>query len=66
MEKVILGDCLDILPTIEENSIDLIYLDPPFFTNKIQKLKTRMVKKSFHIVIFGKVMKNIQNFYLID
>ncbi len=47
MEKVILGDCLDILPTIEENSIDLIYLDPPFFTNKIQKLKTRDGKKEF-------------------
>ena len=47
MEKVILGDCLDILSTIEENSIDLIYLDPPFFTNKIQKLKTRDGKKEF-------------------
>ncbi len=47
MEKVILGDCLDILPTFEDNSIDLIYLDPPFFTNKIQKLKTRDGKKEF-------------------
>lgn len=47
MEKVILGDCLDILPTLESNSIDLIYLDPPFFTNKIQKLKTRDGKKEF-------------------
>ncbi len=47
MEKVFLGDCLDILPTIENNSIDLIYLDPPFFTNKIQKLKTRDGKREF-------------------
>ena len=47
MEKVFLGDCLDILPTLESNSIDLIYLDPPFFTNKIQKLKTRDGKKEF-------------------
>jgi site-specific DNA-methyltransferase (adenine-specific) len=47
MEKVIHGDCLDILPTFESNSIDLIYLDPPFFTNKIQKLKTRDGKKEF-------------------
>jgi len=47
MEKVLLGDCLDILPTFKEDSIDLIYLDPPFFTNKIQKLKTRDGKKEF-------------------
>ena len=24
-----LGDCLDILPTLEENSIDTAILDPP-------------------------------------
>jgi site-specific DNA-methyltransferase (adenine-specific) len=47
MEKVILGDCLEILPIFEDNSIDLIYLDPPFFTNKIQKLKTKDGEKEF-------------------
>jgi len=36
------GDCLfvlqhDILP----ESIDLIYLDPPFFTGKVQKARAR-------------------------
>ncbi|MEE9302282.1 MAG: site-specific DNA-methyltransferase, partial [Thiotrichaceae bacterium] len=32
------GDCLFIMNhDIEPNSIDLIYLDPPFFTGKIQK-----------------------------
>ena len=41
MEKVLHGDCLEILATFETESIDLIYLDPPFFTNRIQKLKTR-------------------------
>jgi site-specific DNA-methyltransferase (adenine-specific) len=39
-EKVFQGDCLEIVPTLENNSIDLIYLDPPFFTNKIQKLSS--------------------------
>ena len=24
------GDCLDVLPTLEEGSVDLIYADPPF------------------------------------
>jgi site-specific DNA-methyltransferase (adenine-specific) len=47
MEKALQGDCLNILPTFETESIDLIYLDPPFFTNTIQKLKTRDGGKEF-------------------
>ncbi len=47
MEKVLLGDCLDLLKDFEGNSVDLIYLDPPFFTNTIQKLKTRDGNKEF-------------------
>ena len=41
------GDCLDELKNIKENSIDLIYLDPPFFTQKQQSLKTRDNSKQF-------------------
>lgn len=33
-----LDDCLNTLKSLEKNSVDLIYLDPPFFTQKIQKL----------------------------
>lgn len=47
MEKVLHGDCLEILKEFNDNSIDLIYLDPPFFTNTIQKLKTRDGSKEF-------------------
>lgn len=47
MEKVLLGDCLELLKKFEDNSVDLIYLDPPFFTNTIQKLKTRDGNKEF-------------------
>lgn len=47
MERVLQGDCLNLLKEIDENSIDLIYLDPPFFTNTIQKLKTRNGDKEF-------------------
>jgi len=32
--KLILGDNLEILKTMESNSVDLIYLDPPFFSNR--------------------------------
>lgn len=32
--KLFCGDNLDVLKTIEKESIDLIYIDPPFFSNK--------------------------------
>ena len=35
------GDCLSWLKTIDPCSIDLVYLDPPFFTQRVQKSKTR-------------------------
>ena len=39
--QTIQGDCLEVMKTLNGNYVDLIYLDPPFFTQKIQKLKTR-------------------------
>ena len=38
---VLLGDCLKHLPAIEDASIQLVYLDPPFFTQKGHALRTR-------------------------
>lgn len=34
INKLILGDNLEILKTLETETVDLIYLDPPFFSNK--------------------------------
>jgi len=34
MNKLILGDCLEVLKNFESESVDLIYLDPPFFSNR--------------------------------
>ena len=34
MNQLILGDCLDALNRLEAESVDLIYLDPPFFSNR--------------------------------
>jgi DNA modification methylase len=34
VNKLILGDNLEILKTLEAESVDLIYLDPPFFSNR--------------------------------
>jgi site-specific DNA-methyltransferase (adenine-specific) len=38
--SVILGDNLDVLPGLEEESFQLIYIDPPFNTGKTQTRKT--------------------------
>ena len=35
------GDCLAVLQTIDTASVDLFYIDPPFFTQKIHTLSTR-------------------------
>ena len=45
MNELIHGDCQIKLQTIDENSIDLIYLDPPFFTQKKQVLKDKNNKE---------------------
>ncbi|MDR0707595.1 MAG: site-specific DNA-methyltransferase [Treponema sp.] len=34
VNKLILGDNLEILKTMDAESVDLIYLDPPFFSNR--------------------------------
>jgi DNA modification methylase len=39
--NIIQGDCLDIVSGMQQNSVNLIYLDPPFFTQKQHSLKTR-------------------------
>ncbi|MFH1170633.1 MAG: DNA methyltransferase [Candidatus Vogelbacteria bacterium] len=41
------GDCKNELRKIESDSIDLIYLDPPFFTQKKQSQKTRDNSKEY-------------------
>ncbi|MDA3838831.1 MAG: site-specific DNA-methyltransferase [Candidatus Delongbacteria bacterium] len=41
------GDCITELNKIEQNSIDLIYLDPPFFTQKKQTLKNKDNSKEY-------------------
>ena len=35
---IIHGDCLDIVKKMDNSSVDMIYLDPPFFTQQIQIL----------------------------
>jgi site-specific DNA-methyltransferase (adenine-specific) len=35
INKIILGDSLKVLPQIEDNSIDLVLTDPPYFLDKL-------------------------------
>lgn len=44
---ILLGDCKSELKKIDNESVDLIYLDPPFFTQKKQCLKTRDNSKEY-------------------
>jgi site-specific DNA-methyltransferase (adenine-specific) len=41
INSIIQGDCLEKMKIIDEGSLDLIYLDPPFFTEKKHVLKNR-------------------------
>ena len=41
------GDCLDLLPDVETESVDLVYLDPPFNTGKTWTTVTSGVALSF-------------------
>jgi len=42
---IIFGDNLDVLKTMDEGSVDLIYIDPPFNTGKNQSRKQIRVEK---------------------
>lgn len=39
MGQIYWADCLDILPTLPDESFDLIYIDPPFNTGIVQEYK---------------------------
>ena len=41
VNKIIQGDCIGKLQAFEANQIDLVYFDPPFFTQKKHSLSTR-------------------------
>ena len=47
INKIIHGDCRVQLKELDDNSIDLVYFDPPFFTQKTHSLKTRDNSKQY-------------------
>lgn len=48
MNSLYTGDCLREFQKVQSASIDLIYIDPPFFSQKIQKAKTRDNTSEYH------------------
>jgi len=44
---VLLGNCQELIKTISAESVDLVYLDPPFFTQKAHSLVSRDNSKEF-------------------
>ncbi len=47
LNKIYKGNCIERLTEIESNSVDLVYFDPPFFTQKKHSLVTRDESKKY-------------------
>ena len=43
--RIVLGDNLDVLPTLADASFDLVYIDPPFNTGREQRRTTLRVQR---------------------
>lgn len=37
MNRIVHGECLEVLRTLDDASVDLVYVDPPFNTGKVQR-----------------------------
>ena len=59
--NIICGDCKDWLPYVPDNSVDLIYIDPPFFSNKTYEI---VWGNGFELRSFGDRWKGGINHYI--
>lgn len=57
--EVILGDALDILGTVADDTADMIYLDPPFYTQEKQRMLSSRNNKEY---IFDDTWKNMEDY----
>lgn len=65
MQEIYLGDCLEIMQGLTKNSIDMIYLDPPFFTNKKHSLSSRDRKSHYSFNDIWDTHKTYAEFILV-
>ncbi|MCZ2151416.1 MAG: hypothetical protein LC126_27030 [Bryobacterales bacterium] len=61
---LLLGDCLDVLTGISSELVDLIYVDPPFLTQKVHRLGTRDGKKTYSFKDLWSSSENYGDFLL--
>ena len=54
---IVLGECLEVMKTLDAQSVDMVYVDPPFFTQKVHRLTPRSGDRAYE---FGDVWRNIE------
>jgi len=59
LNKIYLGDCLDILPSIPDKSINLIVIDPPYNIGKDKSLD-KWKSVNLYVEFMGKVFAECQ------
>lgn len=47
VNEIIQGDCIQVLKNLDDCSVDLVYMDPPFYTQKEHTLKNRNNTKEY-------------------
>ena len=57
--KIIHGNCVQKLKEIESNQVDLIYFDPPFYTQKKHSLSTRDNSKTYE---FDDIYESLEDY----
>ena len=50
INQILQGDCFNILKTLPQSSVDLVYLDPQFFTQRRQSSKNRKTNETYDFV----------------
>jgi site-specific DNA-methyltransferase (adenine-specific) len=53
------GDCLEYLASMQDRSIDLVYVDPPFFTQRVHSLTSRCGSAAFS---FDDIWESIEEY----
>lgn len=51
-------DCLNVLISLEDNTIDMVYLDPPFFLKRYKRLETPKVS-NLSFLMYGILVMHI-------
>lgn len=47
VNEIYIGNCIDTLKRVKKESVDLVYMDPPFFTQRKHSLSTRDESKKY-------------------